>query len=261
MADFHGLPTGSLASPFLHLEYLREGGMRIVRLLRIGDERNLLAETPDFGWETPHGWFAVRGGHRLWHAPQTDRTAMPETQPLQVAQEELSLRLAQPADPWNQLSKSLDILLNADRAALTIVHTIGNEGDGAVELAPWAITQLPPGGQAVLPLPDAAASTAPNRILAFWPYVHLPDPRLEMDSGCLRFSVFPHANEFKLGYFNTLGWVAYEWQGLRLVKYFDPQPGLPHADSGSNVEIYCNNDFFELETLGPLVTLQPGQSD
>ncbi len=258
MREFYGLPTGSLESPFLRLDYLEEGGLRIVRLLRIGDDRNLLAETPEFGWDTPFGRFLALGGHRLWHAPQTDQTATPEPQPLEIRREGLSVCLFQPADPWNHLAKRIEVTLDASRPALSILHTLTNESDSAVEFAPWAITQLPLGGQAILPLPGPIAAS--NRPLAFWPYVRLPDPRLNLNADDLRFNARAYDTEFKLGYFNTSGWVAYEWQGIRLTKRFEPRPGLPHADSGCNVEIYCNNEFFELETLGPLVTLQPGQS-
>ncbi len=261
MSDYHGLPTGSLVSPFLRLDYLQQGGLRIVRLVPADEERNLLAETPAFGWDTPYGRFSALGGHRLWHAPQTEQTATPEPQPLEISEEGLSVRLFQPADPWNHLTKCLDITLDGNRPALTIAHTLTNMGEGARELAPWAITQLPLGGQAILPLSHGGPSTAPNRHLAFWPYVRLPDPRLMMGEVDLCFNARPYDSEFKLGYFAAAGWVAYQWQdGRRLTKRFQPQPGLPHADHGCNVEIYCNNGFLELETLGPLTSLAPGQS-
>ncbi len=260
MSAFYGLPTGTLESPFLRIEYLKEGGQRIARLFRAGDDRNLLAETPEFGWDTANGWFAVRGGHRLWHAPQSDQTAVPEQQALEIWQQGLSLCLFQRPDPWNRLAKQMDIALDGDHPALTIVHTITNESSTRLELAPWAVTQLPLGGRAALPLSSTRSSNEPGSALAFWPYVRLPDPRLQMDGEGISFQAEPHSTEFKLGYFNTEGWVCYEREGVRLTKRFEPLPGRPHADAACNVEIYCNNSFFELETLGPLVTLQPGQS-
>ena len=54
-------------------------GPRIVRLGLAGSDRNLLAETPDLGWETPHGRYELFGGHRLWFAPEDpDRVAVPD---------------------------------------------------------------------------------------------------------------------------------------------------------------------------------------
>jgi hypothetical protein len=44
-------------------------------------------------------------------------------------------------------------------------------------------------------------------------------------------------------------------------KEFDtPQAGKQYPDLNSNVEVYCGDEFIELETLGPLQQLEPGQS-
>lgn len=258
MDEYHGPALGWLESPFLRLGYLKEGGLRILRLLPVALNCNLLAETPDFGWETPHGWFAILGGHRLWHAPQTEKTAVPETGQIEVRASAGSVDLFRPADPWTRLAKTLHIRLETQRAALTIRHSIRNEGEQAVELAPWGITQLPLGGKAVLPLERSGDAQEGRPV--FWPYTRLPDPRLRQTQGGLNFWARPHATELKLGYFNAHGWAGYHWRGVFLRKRFKPLRGLPHADGGCNVEIYCNNHFFELETLGPLVRLAPGET-
>ncbi len=44
--------------------------------------------------------------------------------------------------------------------------------------------------------------------------------------------------------------------GLR----FDPARGSTHADLGCNLEVYSDDRTIELESLGPLATLAPGQS-
>jgi len=38
------------------------------------------------------------------------------------------------------------------------------------------------------------------------------------------------------------------------------QAGLPDPDNNCNAEIYCNDQFVELESLGPLTTLSSGGS-
>ncbi len=35
------------------------------------------------------------------------------------------------------------------------------------------------------------------------------------------------------------------------------QPESPYPDRGASAQIYCNDRFIELETLGPLVSLAP----
>jgi hypothetical protein len=51
----YGRNTRRISSADLWVEVLATAGPRIVRLGRAGSSRNLLAETPGAGWETPHG--------------------------------------------------------------------------------------------------------------------------------------------------------------------------------------------------------------
>jgi hypothetical protein len=65
---------------------------------------------------------------------------------------------------------------------------------------------------------------------------------------------------FKIGYFNSHGWLAYWIDGVLFRKTFDVLAGLPHPDNNCNAEMYCNNQFVELESLAPLKRLNPGDS-
>lgn len=53
--------------------------------------------------------------------------------------------------------------------------------------------------------------------------------------------------------------MAYWVQGLLFVKRFKPEPG-EYPDFGCNVEIYTNDAMLETETVGPLKTVNPGES-
>jgi hypothetical protein len=44
------------------------------------------------------------------------------------------------------------------------------------------------------------------------------------------------------------------------VKYAAYDPDAAYLDLGASSQIYCNAKFLELETLGPKVTLRPGES-
>ncbi len=63
------LPYSSIQNHFLKLDYLTTTGPRIVGLFAAGIGGNLLAETPDVHWPTPHGEYYLQDGHRLWTAP------------------------------------------------------------------------------------------------------------------------------------------------------------------------------------------------
>ncbi len=163
--DYFGFPTRSLSNPFLRLDYLTTIGPRLVRLVPAGTEINLLAETPAVCWDTPFGVYHVRGGHRLWAAPQNDlSTAIPDNDPLQIEELPSGIRLVQPLEAPTGLSKAIEVRLNPERAALTLTHTLTNRGV-------WPLRSLALGDHPASPGRDAfcalcwilvRASTATN---------------------------------------------------------------------------------------------------
>lgn len=261
--DYFGFPTRSLSNQYLRLDYLTGIGPRFVRLVPAGTGLNLLAETPDVCWDTPFGSYHVRGGHRLWAAPQDDvRTAIPDNDPPQVEELPDGIRLIQSPEAPTGLSKTIEVRLHPLRAALTLTHTLTNLGVGPVELAPWAITQLPHGGMHVVSQRDPRQGmnrNRPNRMVTLWPYARWDDPRLQIGQDFLAVKAAPGVGEFKLGTINLSGWAAYLWKDFVFCKRFSPCSG-PYPDGGSNTEIFVNDLFTELETLGPLVRLAPGET-
>jgi hypothetical protein len=259
--DFHGEETLLLESERLSVEVLAAAGPRIVRLTLAGSDENVLGEVADIGWDTPWGEYHLRGGHRLWWAP--------ENPPLTSAPDEGDLLVGEAADglclerlePQSHLRKLMEIELAADRAAVTVRHRIRNESEAAIELAPWAITILPLDGVALLPQqrgPIGESEFLPNRALVLWPYSSISDPRLVLGDELVLVRATAAPSPFKLGYLNRAGWAAYLRGGILFCKRFDPQAELAHADLGSNVEVYCNDRLLELETLAPLSVLEPG---
>ncbi len=262
MSGFYGLPTGALQNDYLRLEYLAEAGPRIVRLCLGDSDENLLAELPDFGWPTPHGRYHVRGGHRLWHAPESSpRTYVPDDNGLTVRTFPGGVELRQPTEASTGLRKVLLIQLHRDRPAVTLTHQLCNDGAWPVEVAPWAITQLRLGGLVVLPQsgwPGAGDGLSPNRHLVLWPYARWDDPRLHLHDDYLLFQATARQPACKFGYLNTDGWAAYLRDTTLLVKRFQPLPEASHPDRNCNVEVYGHDQFVELETIAPLALLNPG---
>jgi hypothetical protein len=266
MTDYYGLTTGALENDCLRVEYLVEGGLRLVRLCLKSStcQENLLAETPEIGWPTPHGTYFLRGGHRLWHAPEAaGRSSIPDAAGLEVVELTDGVRLCQPPEPVSGIRKSLEVHIPPDRPALRLRHILTNEGVWPVELAPWAITQLALGGVAILPQPAGPLDPhglQPNRSLVLWPYTRSADSRLELHDDFWLVHGRPKLPPCKIGYLNRRGWAGYLWKQILLVKRFWPLPEQQHADWGCNVETYCNDVCLELETLAPLSRLAPGQS-
>lgn len=262
--DFYGLPTRVLENRHLWLEFLAEAGPRIVRVGLAGSAENLFAETPDISWSTAAGDYFVRGGHRLWHAPEDRRrTSVPDNAGLVVEPVAGGVRLIQPTEALTGITKQMEIHLPAERPAVIVQHVLQNDGIWPVELAPWAITQLPLGGVAILPQmlkPVDVASLLPNRQLVLWPYTHWQDERLQLYDDYILFQAQPQAAPCKVGYLNRLGWVAYWRAGVLFCKRFAPQVERLHPDSNCNVEVYGDGRCLELETIAPFPRLEPGQA-
>jgi hypothetical protein len=262
--DFYGLRTRAVENEHLRVEFLAEAGPRLVRLFRRGSSENWLAEVPQKKVSTPYGDYFFRGGHRLWCAPERmPETYLPDHAGLTVEELPDGIRLCQPVEPWTGMRKSITIRLDPCRAALALTHRIENTAAAPVELAPWAITMLKLGGAAILPQPMGAVDAPgflPNRHLVLWAYTRIDDPRLELSDAFIRVHARAELPACKIGYLNRAGWIAYGRDGVWFVKRFAPQTDQPHVDFNCNVEVYCNDEFIELETLAPLVRLEPGQS-
>jgi hypothetical protein len=260
--DFHGLPTAKLGNGALEVEFLTQAGLRLVRLTLAGSDENLLAETPSLSWETPHGRYYLRGGHRLWVAPENPaRTSIPDSDGLTVERLPDGLRLLQPAEAPTGLRKSIEILQKPGEPRLILRHELANEGSQPIDLAPWAITMLRPGGVAIVPQPTDSVDPdglQPNRSLILWPRTRWDDPRLHLGEGFVFVECRPIGRPAKIGTFSWPGWLGYRRGETLFVKRFESKPGAPHTDLGCNAEVYVCDEYLELESLGPLCVLAPG---
>lgn len=249
-----------LKNDFLEIEYLTNA-LRIMGLTPAG-KSNLLADMSDAApVPTQYGDFRFLGGHRLWHSPEAmPRTYIPDT-PVLVTELADGVILDTQTEQGTGIRKRIEIHLAPDKPSLTLTHTLVNEGLWAVKLAPWAITQFCLGGTVVLPMPvgnvDDAGLLA-NRHLSLWPYARINDPRVQWDDEFVLFKA-DALPPFKIGYFNPHGWLAYWVDGILFRKTFEMVANAAYPDNNCNAEMYCNDHFVELESLGPLVELDSGE--
>jgi hypothetical protein len=266
-AEYAGHDSVRLEAGDLRAYVATSFGPRVVGL-EAGDSGNLFAELPDAWLPVPGGErFRFRGGHRLWAAPEHPATTYrPDDAPVDVAVSGAGVRVTGPVDPVTGLRRSLELRAgNAGDSILEVRHVIRNAGAVGARLAPWAITQLPVGGLAWLPLGGtgaAAESPLPDRLLVLWPYTDLRDPRLRLANGAVEIAVRrrrgggPH--RLKLGASGRGGRLAYLRRGWLFEKRHDaPRSDVP--DLGAAAQVYADERFVELETLGQLVDLAPGQ--
>ena len=229
------------------------------RVLSFGfqDGENLFAELPDVAAECPGtGTFHFYGGHRLWHAPEEPaRTYLPDDTPVEVSPYENGLLVTQPVEAKTGLQKSIEIRIVGERQVV-VQHSIRNQNLWDVTCAPWAITQLKPGGTGILPQILQDTGVLPNRTLTLWPYTDMSSANVHWGSDLILVQA-KMESPFKVGFANPRGWLAYWWNGMLFVKQADYNPNARYFDFGSSTQCYCNPQFIELETLAPITAIPP----
>jgi hypothetical protein len=156
----------------------------------------------------------------------------------------------------------MEIHLASDRAAGTIRHEMRNDGQWAVELAPWCVTMFKLNGVGIFPQPVGnidPAGLLPNRQLVLWPYTQLRDKRILLDDDFILLKATAGLPPCKIGYYNPHGWIGYWLDRTLFIKRYETYREAQFPDSGCNTETYCNDKFVELETLGSLTKLGPGE--
>jgi len=253
VTEYGGLPFASIANDFLRLDYLTTTGPRIVGLYVSGVEGNFLASTPDVHWETPHGEYYLRGGHRLWTAPEDSFYTCPEDD-MDVLLDEEQVVLKSPVD-GSGLQKEIAICL--DRNCVHLTHRVTWHGEDPIELAPWAITQL---RMAILPLASGLNGLAPNRNLVLWPYSSIHDERLELYDDLILVHGDAKEQALKIGNKNGHGWIAYAKEKVLFIKKFSTSVNTNFPDMETNAQVYVKDVCLELESLGPLCVLRNKES-
>jgi hypothetical protein len=262
MSDFQGEPTHLLENDYLKLEYL-ENSCRIVRLFP-KDKENIFAELKREPVSTPFGDFYFRGGHRLWHAPEDmPRTYIPDNVGGEVSNIPKGVRIQMPTEPWTNITKAIEIELNPEKPQVILRHELRNDSPWPIEFAPWALSMFKQGGVGIFPQPIGNIDEfglLSNRNLSLWPYMEINDPRLVLRDDFILVQATPSQTPIKFGYYNSHGWMGYWINGTLFIKRFTSNPQVKYPDNGCNAESYCNHEFIELESLGELAWVEPGES-
>jgi hypothetical protein len=175
-----GLSVLRLANELVDLAITTNVGPRVIRFGFLGDE-NEFAELPTVSMAAYGEEWHMFGGHRLWHAPEiAPRTYHPDNEPVQWQPQGDGVRIIQPVERHNGIQKELDVWLDPSSAHVRITHRLINRGVWLVELAPWAISVMAPGGVGIIPLPERGSHSEnllPTSSLALWAYTDFSDPR------------------------------------------------------------------------------------
>src|SRR5579862_10026722 len=239
-------------------------GPRIIRFGFVGGQ-NLMKEFADQLGKTGETAFQLRGGDRVWKAPEDPvATWAPDNVPVSVRVTPTGLIATAPVEPLTGLQKTIAVEMAATGTSVTVTHRITNKTLFPLEFAPWALTMMAPGGVAVTGFPPRGrhpVNLEATNPLVMWAYTDLSDKRWGFSKKYLSLRQDPqNAEPQKLGLFNANTWVAYLLNGEAFVKKYQADPAKTYPDFGCSFETFTNNEFLEIETLGPMTKLAPGQS-
>ncbi|HWD39829.1 MAG TPA: DUF4380 domain-containing protein [Fimbriimonas sp.] len=242
---------------------------QIGRIMRFGyvSGPNMLWENPDQqGKAAPDSgtdWINY-GGDKLWPAPQKDWNWPPDSV---LDRGELSVRatgagLIAHGKPSSGLVFEREIKMDAESGVVTILDRLTNVSKQAADKSVWEICQTDNPDSVVLPI--SKTDDAPNGWIALAEargIERLISPvgddgeavRIQRDSKEGR----------KIGSQSHAGHVTVFKGDTTFNMSTDVEEGLPYPDGGCPEEVYLSPDpaaYVELELLGPIRHLTPGQS-
>jgi hypothetical protein len=239
-------------------------GPRIIRFGFVGGQ-NLFKEYPDQLGKSGEEKFQLRGGDRVWKAPEDPiATWAPDNTQVEVQLTPTGLIAREPIEPLTKLQKEIEVSMMPSGTSVKVSHRITNHSLFPLEFAPWALTMMAQGGIAVSGFPPRGrhpANLEATNPLVMWAYTNLADPRWKFTKKYLSLRQDTSNNEAqKIGLFNRDTWVAYILNGEAFVKRSKADSAKTYPDFGCSFETFTNSEFLEIETLGPMTKLAPGET-
>jgi hypothetical protein len=228
--------------------------------LRLANGPQLFARLdPGVAIDRPEGPpYRFRGGHRLWAGPENPPlTYAPDDHHCEVARGPETLRIVGPVDAAGM---GKEMVINRDGGDLVIEHVLSNQSQALLRVAPWAITQFRLGGVALMPVASCEpGGLQADRSLSLWPYTDLSDSRLHWRQAGVAIEARP-GPPVKLGAGPNPARLGYFIDGCLFVKYLPPPGAGEYQDRGAVGQVYLDHRFCELESVGEVAFLSPGDS-
>ncbi len=245
-------------------------GPRVIRYSFV-DGENILFEDPERAFynnnpaiSEAYGegsvWYTY-GGHRLWTSPEAiPRTTYPDIDPVAYELTDKGAIFTPPVQKCNNYGMAIEVVMAEDSGEVLLQHRVTNHGLWPITLASWAITVLSSGGTEIVPQPTRNTGLLANRQIALWSYAKATDSRFSWLDRYIVLSHNPQVKDaFKMGINSQHGRALYFNHGDVFVKEFQVNDMGNYPDGGMSFESYMNGLFLEMESLGELVTLEPGQ--
>jgi hypothetical protein len=256
-----------LANDQVEVVILRAVGPRVISLRPL-DGRNVFKVVAEQTGKSREETWKIRGGHRLWTAPEdygdpNGLTYVLDNSPVDYEiKGEFHLQVTHFMQKPAQIRRDISVQLAANGPKIIVEHALTNQGSSPLSFAPWALSVMAPGGFAVIPQPALGIHPKdflPNRSLTLWPFTDLSDDRIRFGKRFIRLQQADRG-PIKFGLRHTEKWAGYILGDHLFLKTVPLVEGKKYPDLGSNFETFTNQEFLELESLGPYDEISAGQT-
>lgn len=232
-------------------------GIRVCHFSFLG-EKNVFFEQPGDMTDlaTPQGW-RIRGGHRLWLAPEGADLYAPDNEPIFIERIDGGVRITQCEDTALHVIKEITLTLLGDSVCVT--HRITNTG-AEISRSLWAVTALAPGGVERIPLQVREGGYNPLYRLAVWDHTSLADVRAQYRKDEIILTNMPTDERYKIGVGHPDGSVSYELSWATFQKSYEIKENGRYPDGEVSFETFLCRYTTEIESLSPIYTLKAGES-
>ena len=228
-------------------------GLRVGHFSFVGESNVFFEQPKDMtNFTTEAGW-RIRGGHRLWLAPEKPSTYCPDNDPIEYSINGESIILTQKEDPWLHIVKSFTLCF--DGAKLHVSHKIVNLGNDSLECSLWAISVMAAGGTEYIDFERRDGGMDHWHRISTWDYTSLGDPRATYTRDEIKIQHMPIDERYKIGVGHPYGPVRYENGNVIFKKHFTVEKDKLYPDANVSYETYFSKYMVEMESLSPLFTI------
>jgi hypothetical protein len=206
-------------------------------------------------------YWRTYGGHRIWLTPESKpETYYPDNDPVKYKTDGNKFTFTPPPQKSNDVQEKLILTVSESGSEVEVCAAAENLSAKPQTFGIWQVSVMRKNGLAVAPQTTRDTVLLHNRTMSLWPYCDMGDERVCWGRELISLQQNPKATcPFKVGTSNERGFVAYLAGGALFVKRFPYYAEYPYPDDGCNFEMYTNPHFLELESLGKLSPVAPGE--
>lgn len=210
----------------------------------------------------PGAYWRTYGGHRIWLTPEAKPdTYYPDNDPCTYTVNGNVITVTPPAQKASQVAERLVLTVPESGTSVVVRAEATNLADHPQTFGVWQISVMCPNGLAVVPQTLRDTGLLHNRRMSLWPYCEMNDARVYWGKTLFILRQDPSADRpFKVGTSNERGFAAYLCHNAMFVKRMPFYADVPYPDDGCNFETYTNPQILELESLGKLAPVAPGDT-